>query len=173
MALFGIIILMTLDKIDVHILKILQRQGNIPNSALAEQVNISKTACWNRTKRLQDDGYIQGIYADLDPDLIGLPVLVCVGIILERSTANSFALFEEAVQKIPLIMECILLAGEFDYWMKIRVKDVQAYKRLYANVLLTLPGVAQIRSFFTLGEVKKRHEYVFEANSTLVGKSNQ
>lgn len=153
---------MTLDKIDVKILKILQKKGDISNSTLADKVNISKTACWNRTKRLLDEGYILGIRADLDPDLIGLPVLVCVGVILERSTANSFTQFEEAVQKIPLIIECILLAGEFDYWMKIRVKDVQAYKRLYANVLLTLPGISQLRSFFTLGEVKKKQEYVFE-----------
>lgn len=153
---------MNLDKIDVKILKILQKTGDMPNSTLADKVNISKTACWNRTKRLFDEGYIQGIRADLDPDLIGLPVLVCVGVILERSTANSFTLFEEEVQKIPLIIECVLLAGEYDYWMKIRVKDVQAYKRLYANVLLSLPGVSQLRSFFTLGEIKKRQEYVFE-----------
>lgn len=153
---------MNLDKIDLKILKILQKQGDISNSALAEKVNISKTACWNRTQRLLNEKYIQGIRADLDPDKVGLSVLVCVGVILERSTANSFALFEETVQKIPLIIECILLAGEFDYWMKIRVKDVQAYKRLYANVLLSLPGVSQLRSFFTLGEVKKRQEYVLD-----------
>ncbi len=153
---------MNLDKIDLKLLKILQKQGDISNAALAEKVSISKTACWNRVRRLFDEGYIQGIHADLDPDKVGLPVLVCVGVILERSTANSFTVFEEAVQKIPLIIECILLAGEFDYWMKIRVKDVQAYKRLYANVLLSLPGVAQLRSFFTLGEIKKRQEYVLD-----------
>jgi Lrp/AsnC family leucine-responsive transcriptional regulator len=153
---------MNLDKIDVKILKILQQKGDLSNSLLAEQVNISKTACWNRTKRLIDEGYIQGIHASLDPDKIGLPVLVCVGVILEDSTAESFATFEEHVQKIPLIIECILLAGEYDYWMKIRVKDVQAYKRLYANVLLSLPGVSRIRSFFTLGEVKKKQEYIFD-----------
>lgn len=153
---------MSLDKIDVKILKILQNKGDIPNSALAEKISISKTACWNRTKRLFDEGYIQGIRADLDPEMIGLPVLVYVGVILERSTTDSFTKFEEAVQKIPMIMECVLLTGEFDYWMKIRVKDVQAYKRLYANALLSLPGVSQLRSFFTLGEVKKRQEYIFD-----------
>lgn len=117
-------------------------------------MGVSKTACWNRTKRLQDDGYIQHIGAVLNSDKLSLSVLVYVGVILERSTANSFSIFEEVVRKIPVIMECVLLTGDFDYWMKIRVKDIQTFKRLYAHVLLSLPGVQQIRSFFTLREVK-------------------
>ncbi len=145
---------MNLDRIDVKILKLLQNQGDIANSDLAERVGISKTACWNRTKRLREEGYILHIGAILNPDQLDLSVLVYVGVILERSNANSFTLFEEAVQKVPVIMECVLLTGDFDYWMKIRVKDIQAFKRLYANVLLSLPGVQQLRSFFTLGEVK-------------------
>ncbi len=154
---------MTPDKIDFKILKIMQNHGDISNALLAEKVNVSKTACWNRTHRLREEGYIQGVRADIDPDKVGLSVLVFVGVILERSTANSFSLFEDAVQKIPMIMECTLLSGDFDYWMKIRVKDIQAFKRLYANVLLSLPGVSQLRSFFTLGEVKKNNGLVIES----------
>ena len=154
---------MTIDRVDVKILKILQNQGDIANSDLADKVSISKTACWNRTKRLRDEGYIQHIGAVLDPDKLGLSVFVYVGVILERSTANSFSIFEEAVQKIPVIMECVLLTGDFDYWMKIRVKDIHAFKRLYANVLLSLPGVQQLRSFFTLGEVKTNKGLVIES----------
>lgn len=153
---------MSIDKTDVKILKILQHQGDIANSELADKVGVSKTACWNRTKRLRDEGYIQEIRAELDPDKLGLSVLVFVGVILERSTMNSFKLFEEAVQKIPVIIECVLLTGDFDYWMKIRVKDIQSFKRLYASTLLSLPGVQQLRSFFTLGEVKKKGGLLIE-----------
>ncbi|MFZ4076725.1 MAG: Lrp/AsnC family transcriptional regulator [Legionellaceae bacterium] len=125
-------------------------------------MSISKTASWNPTKRLRDEGYIQNIQAVLDPDKSGLFVLVYVGVFLERWTANSFLMFEEAVRKIPLIMECVLLSGDFDYWMKISVKDMHAFKRLYANVLLSLPGVQQLRSFFTLGEVKTNQGLVID-----------
>lgn len=154
---------MGIDRVDYKILKIIQNQGDIANSDLADKVGISKTACWNRTKRLHDQGYILNIRADLDPDKLGLSVLVFVGVILERSTANSFSIFEEAVQKIPVIIECVLLTGDFDYWMKIRVKDIQSFKKLYANTLLSLPGVKQIRSFFTLGEVKKNKGLLIES----------
>lgn len=154
---------MEIDKIDYKILKILQNQGDIANSDLADKVGVSKTACWNRTKRLHEQGYILQIRAELNPDQLGLSVLVYVGVILERSTTNSFATFEAAVQKIPVIMECVLLTGDFDYWMKIRVKDIQSFKRLYASTLLSLPGVQQLRSFFTLGEVKTNKGLLIES----------
>lgn len=153
---------MGIDKIDLKILKIMQNQGDISNASLAEKINVSKTACWNRTNRLREDGYIKAVKAELDPNKLNLSVLVFVGVILERSNTNSFTTFEDAIQKIPVILECTLLSGDFDYWMKIRVKDVQAFKRLYANVLLSLPGVVQLRSFFTLGEVKMNGELVME-----------
>lgn len=153
---------MGLDKIDIKILKHMQNKGDTPNSELADIVGISKTACWNRIKNLFKEGYILNVRAELDPEKLNLSVLVFVGVILERSTANSFALFEEAVRKIPVITECVLLSGDFDYWMKIRVRDIQAFKKLYAQVLLSLPGVSQLRSFFTLGEIKKNEGLVFE-----------
>ncbi|CAN5440354.1 Lrp/AsnC ligand binding domain-containing protein [soil metagenome] len=153
---------MKLDRIDRAILKVLQKDGRIPNAELAEKIGASKTACWNHMKRLMNEGYIKGVRAILDPDRLGLSVMVSIGVVLDRSTPESFAEFEKAVKKIAAIQECLLLAGEFDYWLKIRVKDIQSFNRLHANVLLTLPAVRQLRTFFVLSEVKNNQELLIE-----------
>lgn len=127
---------MALDRIDKKILKALQSDGRMPNADLAEQIGMSKTACWNHTKRLMEEGYIQSTRAILDPEKIGLPVLVTVGV----------------------VQECLLLAGEFDFWLKIRVKDLQSFNRLHASTLLLLPSVRQLRTFFVLNEVKSSQD---------------
>ncbi|EJN07963.1 Lrp/AsnC family transcriptional regulator [Herbaspirillum sp. YR522] len=153
---------MTLDRLDKRILKVLQKDGRIANADLAKKVGTSTTSCWNHTRRLMDEGYVKEVRAILDPDKLGLPVLVTVGVVLDRSTPESFAEFEKAVRDIAAVQECLLLAGEFDYWIKLRVKDLQAFNRLHANVLLRLPGVRQLRSFFVLSEVKNSIELVVE-----------
>ena len=153
---------MTLDRSDKRILKALQKDGRIANAELAKKVGMSPTACWNHTKRLMEEGYVREVRAILDPDKLGLPVLVTVGVVLDRSTPESFAQFEQAVREIAAVQECLLLAGEFDYWLKLRVKDLQAFNRLHANILLRLPGVRQLRTFFVLNEVKSSAELVVE-----------
>ena len=145
---------MKLDRVDKAILKMLQKEGRTSNALLAQKIGVSKTACWNHMNRLIDGGYIKSIKAILDPDKLGLPVLVSIGVVLDRSTPESFSDFEKAVKKISVVQECLLLAGEFDYWLKVRVKDLQSFNRLHANVLLTLPAVRQLRTFFVLNEVK-------------------
>jgi Lrp/AsnC family leucine-responsive transcriptional regulator len=145
---------MDLDRFDKRILKTLQADGRIANADLADKVGMSKTACWNHTRQLMEEGYIREVRAVLDPDKLGLPVLVAVGVVLDRSTPESFAEFEQAAKKIAAVQECLLLAGEFDYWLKIRVKDIQSFNRMHASTLLRLPGVRQLRTFFVLNEVK-------------------
>ena len=151
-----------LDRTDKHILKSLQKDGRIANADLAKQVGASTTACWKRTKRLQAEGYIQDIKAILNPEKLGLTTLVTVGVVLDRSTPDSFADFEKAIKKVSAVQECLLLAGEFDYWLKIRVADLQAFNRLHATALLTLPCVRQLRTFFVLNEIKSSQELVVE-----------
>ena len=152
----------TLDKIDKKILKELQSDGRISNAELAEKIGISKTACWNHTNQLMKEGYIRNIKAKLNAEKLGLAVVVIVGVVLDRSTPDSFAEFEKAIKKILPILECWLIAGEFDYWLKIRVKDIHAFNRLHANELLSIPGVRQLRTFFVLNEVKEEQELQIE-----------
>lgn len=153
---------MTLSRVDKKILKLFQLDGRIANADLADKIGASKTSCWNRTKRLMNEGYIREIKAVLNPEKLGLPVLISVGVVLDRSTPESFAEFEKAIKKIPHVLECLLLAGEFDYWLKLRVKDIQAFNRLHASILLNLPGVRQLRTFFVLNEVKSTQEIPVE-----------
>lgn len=149
---------MSLERLDKKILKLLQTDGRISNADLAEKIGMSKTACWNRVKRLMDEGYIRHIKAQLEPHKLELPVLVAMGVVLDRSTPESFAEFERTIKKIPHILECLCIAGEFDYLLKIRIKDIQSFNRLHANTLLGLPGVRQLRTFFVLNEVKSTSE---------------
>lgn len=154
----GITFTMILDRVDKKILKALQTDGRTSNAELAEKIGISKTACWNHTKRLTEEGYIVDIKATLSAEKLGLSVVVLVGVVLDRSTPDSFAKFEEAIKKISAILECWLIAGEFDYWLKIRVKDIHAFNRLHATTLLPIPGVRQLRSFFVLNGIKDGQE---------------
>ncbi|EAP73134.1 Hypothetical Protein RRSL_02242 [Ralstonia solanacearum UW551] len=145
--------LAVLDRTDRAILKWLQRDAAISNVALADKVNLSPPACLRRVERLKELGYIRGVVALLDPKALELGTLVMIGVVLDRSTPESFADFEKAVQKVPGCLECHVVTGEFDYFMLVRTRDNDSYNRLHAEQLLYLPGVRQIRTFMTLKQV--------------------
>jgi DNA-binding Lrp family transcriptional regulator len=142
-----------LDRTDRAILKALQRDASISNVALSAKVNLSPPACLRRVERLKALGLIRGIVALLDPRAMEAGTLVLIGVVLDRSTPESFGAFEKAVQKVPSCMECHVVTGEFDYFMLVRTKDNESYNRLHAQHLLHLPGVRQIRTFMVLKEV--------------------
>jgi len=143
----------TLDRTDRSILRALQRDASISNVALAGKVSLSPPACLRRVERLKQAGLIKRIVALLNPGALDAGTLVLIGVVLDRSTPESFAAFEKAVQKVPSCMECHVVTGEFDYFMLVRTKDNESYNRLHAEHLLYLPGVRQIRTFMVLKEV--------------------
>lgn len=143
----------SLDRIDRAILRLLQKDASLSNVALAAKVNLSAPACLRRVERLKAAGLIRGIVALLDPQAIDMGMLVMIGVVLDRSTPESFTDFEKAAQKISGCLECHVVAGEFDYVMLLRTKDSEGFNRLHAQELLHLPGVRQIRSFFVLKQV--------------------
>ncbi|WDY56926.1 Lrp/AsnC family transcriptional regulator [Pseudomonas sp. PSKL.D1] len=142
-----------LDRTDRAILKTLQRDASISNVMLAERVKLSPPACLRRVDRLKQAGLIKGIVALLDTEALDAGMAVLIGVVLDRSTPESFAAFEAAAQKVSGCMECHVVTGEFDYFMLIRTKDNQSFNRLHAEQLLYLPGVRQIRSFMGLRQV--------------------
>jgi len=142
-----------LDKTDLKILRLLQADGRIGNAELAKRVNTSAATCHRRTQRLFDEGYITGVRAQLAPEKLGRAVLVIVGVVLDRSTPESFAAFEAAARAMPMILDCHLVAGDFDYFLKIRVRDMADSNRLHSERLIGLPGVRQTRTFFVMKEV--------------------
>lgn len=143
-----------LDRIDRNILRALQKDGRLANADLAKLVNVSPATCHRRTQRLLEDGFIAAVRAQIDPDTVGLGALVMIGVVLDRSTPESFAAFEQAVGGMKEVLDCSLVAGDFDYLLKIRVRDMAGFNLLHGRQLITLPGVRQIRTFFVLKEVK-------------------
>lgn len=144
-----------LDRIDRNLLRALQRDGRLANADLARLAHVSPATCHRRTQRLFEDGFITAIRAQIDPGAVGLGALVMVGVVLDRSTPESFAAFEHAVGAMKEVLDCSLVAGDFDYLLKIRVRDLADFNLLHGRQLITLPGVRQIRTFFVLKEVKE------------------
>lgn len=143
----------TLDRTDKAILRTLQRDASLSNVSLAAKVNLSPPACLRRVERLKRLGLIKGTVALLDPQALGVGMLVMIGVVLDRSTPESFAAFEKAAARISGCMECHLVTGEFDYFMLVRTRDADSFSRLHAEQLLYLPGVRQVRSFIVLKQV--------------------
>jgi Lrp/AsnC family leucine-responsive transcriptional regulator len=143
-----------LDRIDRRILQQLQDDGRISNLKLAEVVALSPTAVLARVQRLTRDGYIEGYEARLNPKYLGAGMLVFVEVLLDRTTANVFDEFRAAVQVHPEILECHMVAGGFDYLIKTRVADMDAYRTFAGKVLWQLPGVRETRTYAVMEEVK-------------------
>ncbi len=150
MTVFGI----DLDRIDRKILAILQDDGRIANLKLAESVALSPTAVLARVQRLTREGYILGYEARLNPLKLGAGMLVFVEVLLDRTTPNVFDQFKAAVQVRPEIMECHMVAGGFDYLLKTRTADMNAYREFAGAVLWQLPGVRETRTYAVMEEVK-------------------
>ncbi|MEJ7932469.1 Lrp/AsnC ligand binding domain-containing protein [Ramlibacter sp. AN1015] len=144
-----------LDRIDRRILQALQEDGRISNLKLAETVSLSPTAVLARVQRLTRAGYILGYEARLNPRLLGAGMLVYVEVLLDRTTPNVFEQFKAAVQAQPQILECHMVAGGFDYLLKTRAADMDAYRSFAGSVLWQLPGVRETRTYAVMEEVKQ------------------
>lgn len=142
-----------LDRMDLRILRLLQQDGRMSNAEIAERVNTSPATCHRRTQRLFEEGYVRGVRAEIAPEKVERGSLVMVGVVLDRSTPESFGAFEAAVRKVPAVLDCHLVAGDFDYFLKIRVRDMADFNRLHSETLIALPGVRQTRTFFVMKEV--------------------
>jgi len=144
----------TLDRTDRKILACLQMDGRMANLKLAEAVALSPTAVLARVARLTREGYILGYEARLNPLKLGIGMLVFVEVLLDRTTPNVFEAFNAAVQVRDEILECHMVAGGFDYLLKTRMADMNAYRNFAGTVLWQLPGVRETRTYAVMEEVK-------------------
>ncbi|HTO65848.1 MAG TPA: Lrp/AsnC ligand binding domain-containing protein [Bradyrhizobium sp.] len=142
-----------IDRIDRKILQLLQRDGRISNADLATAVNVSPATCHRRTQRLFDEGFVRSVRAEVAPEKLDRSALVIVGVVLDRSTPESFRSFEAAIKKLRFVLDCHLVAGDFDFFLKIRVRDISDFNKLHGDQLISLPGVRQTRTFFVMKEV--------------------
>ena len=142
-----------LDRVDIKMLRLLQNSGRLSNAELAERAGVSPATCHRRTQRLFEEGFVSQVRAMIAPRKVGKGALVMVGVVLDRSTPESFASFETAVAKLKFVLDCHLVAGDFDYFLKIRVGDIEDFNRIHGELLIALPGVRQTRTFFVMKEV--------------------
>jgi Lrp/AsnC family leucine-responsive transcriptional regulator len=150
-----------LDQIDRNILRHLQADGRMTNAELAAAVHVSPATCHRRTQALLEAGHILKVTGQVNPASVNLGTLVMVGVVLDRSTPESFAAFETAVDGMTELLDCHLVAGDFDYLLKIRVKEMKTFNEMHTKMLIALPGVRQIRTFFVLKEIKENAPLAF------------
>jgi len=143
------------DTTDARLLTILQRRGRITNAELSEAAHLSPSACHRRVQRLEEAGIIRDYVALVDPRKIGRPTTVFVEITLSGQADEVLDAFEQAVARIPDVLECHLMAGTADYLLKVVAADTDDFARIHRRFLARLPGVAQMHSSFALRTVRQ------------------
>lgn len=142
-----------LDRIDRAILKTLQEEGRISNVELSQRVNLSPSPCLERVRRLEAEKYIEGYGAYLNPDRLGLSKIAFIQVTLDHMTCDVFDRFKTAVLSNPDVVECHMVAGGYDYLLKIRFDDMDNY-RAVLDKIVQLPGVSQTHTYVVIEEVK-------------------
>jgi Lrp/AsnC family leucine-responsive transcriptional regulator len=147
----------SLDKIDKHILALMQSNGRISNLELADKVGLSPTPCSRRVKRLEDSGLIDGHVTLLNKEALGLNLTAIIGISMDRHTPDRFEQFEKAIVDMPEVIECSIVTGQTaDFLLKVVVKDMQHYEKFLLGNLTRLTGVTGVHSSFVLRHVVKK-----------------
>ena len=145
-----------LDRIDIDILKVLQRNGRARIAAIAEAVGLSPTPCARRITQLEEAGVITGYTASIDAQSVGLPVTIFVSIELERQGADVLGGFEAAIADFEEVMDCFLLTGSQDYLLRVVAADLRSYETFLQEKLTQVAGIRSIRSRFALRQVIHR-----------------
>lgn len=143
-----------LDAFDLKIIEHLRRDGRLPVTELAQRVGLSKSPCQVRLKRLVEQGYIQGFRAVIDPAKLGLDHVAFVEVTLSDTTEAALRRFNDAVRNIPEIEECHMIAGAFDYLLKVRTRDIRAYRQVLGEAISSLPHVASSSTHVSMEAVK-------------------
>lgn len=144
----------TLDQIDRRILDELARDGRMSVAELSRRVNLSKTPCQARIKRLEAEGYILGYRAIVDPNRLGLPHVAFVEVKLSDTRKAALAAFNKAVLSLPEVEQAHMIASSFDYLLKVRTKDIAAYREVLGEKISALPHVAHTSTHVSMESVK-------------------
>jgi len=150
-----------LDRIDRLILKRLQADGRKSVAELAREVHLTTSPCLDRVRRLEDDGFIQGYAALLNPESLGARLLAFVGVRLDSTAPEVVRSFRTRIESMEEVVECHRVGGGFDYVIKVRVPDMQAYSKFLSERLETIPCVTQTSTFVALEEVKSTLSFQF------------
>ena len=143
-----------MDRLNTKILAELQRDSSASIGVLAERVGLSLSACHRRIKILEADGIIEGYSARLNRRRVGLELLLFIEVKLRSQESECLTAFEQAVKRMPEILECHMISGDFSYLLRVAAQNTGSYERLYRERLSTLPHVAEIRTLMSLSTVK-------------------
>ena len=144
-----------LDRTDLKILDLLQKNGRLTMTELAHQVGLSATPCTERVRRLERDGVITGYHARVNPNSVKASLLVFVEISLAYKSGDIFEEFRRAALRLPNVLECHLVSGDFDYLIKARISEMASYRKLLGSTLLTMPNVRESKSYIVMEEIKE------------------
>ncbi len=148
-----------IDRTDKIILSELQKNAQRPIAELAQRAGLSASSCHRRVKLLEEAGVITGYTATLDRNALGLTNEFFVEVSLSAQTEAAFEKFETAVQRVPEILECHLMSGQFDYLLRVTAADAADYERIHRSRISRLPGVQRIQSSLALRTVKRWSGY--------------
>jgi len=150
-----------IDKIDRAILRVLQKDGRVSNVQLADRVGLSESACLRRVRLLEQSGIIDRYVMLINQAAVGKPGNVFVRVTLEGQQKEKLQQFEKTVAAVPEVMECYLMSGDFDYLLRVIIKDNSDYMRVH-DKLTGLPGVLRVQSSFALRTVRKTTELALD-----------
>jgi DNA-binding Lrp family transcriptional regulator len=145
---------MEIDSIDNRILSILQTDARISNQDLAERVGLSPSPCLRRVKALEARGIVQRYVALVDPSAVGQGLQAVVQVRLDRQTSDSVARFEKELLKYPQVLECYLIAGDWDYVLRVVARDLDEFREFCVNRLAKIAGVGNLKSNISMKQVK-------------------
>jgi DNA-binding Lrp family transcriptional regulator len=143
-----------LDRTDRRLLQEVQRDARLTIAELADRVSLSTSPCWRRLKRLEQDGVVTGYHASLEAAKLGWGVLAFVHVMMERHDVKLGAQFEDAVVRIPEIVACHNVSGQYDFLLQVVARDLKGFGEFARGTIRTLPGVKEMNSSFCLKEVK-------------------
>jgi len=143
------------DKTDLAILRILLQDARRTLQEIGAEVGLSPTSCWSRIKRLQDEGVIKRYTVEVDPASLGYHDTVIVQLTLESHTEDTLYAFGQVLATIPEILEAYLVSGDYDYYIRIAVRDTRDYERLLREKLYKIPGIRHSKSSFVLRVLKE------------------
>ncbi|WP_208353141.1 Lrp/AsnC family transcriptional regulator [Pseudaestuariivita rosea] len=143
-----------LDRFDKAILAILRQDGRLSVTDLSKRVGLSKTPCQIRLKRLQANGFITGFRAVVDPAKLGQDHVAFVEVKLTDTTEKALSAFNAAVRQVPEIEQCHMIAGAFDYLLKVRTKDIKSYRQVLGETISALPNVGNTSTHVSMQAVK-------------------
>ena len=144
-----------LDKVDLRILDLLQREGALSVAEVASRTSLSTTTCWRRIQALEQSGVIKGRVALLDRASLGLDVTIFAHIKLSTQGRDAIAAFAEAIRERPEVLDCYTTMGDWDFMLRVVTRDIKAYEAFYLDHLSKLPYVQSINSSVTVTVIKE------------------